>query len=513
MLGTVRPSSPVRVSLDRDSGNTWGVAGLLVSWLARLLVALVVTVWRAPLLAALTVVVGVAGWAGYMGRPLTVCVLLLVPGLLVALLGWVRPAWAQRLASQLVGQWLRVTVYRPRWATACLASGATARVGSDVHVPVLVRHTHARGRDVLTVRAAPGQTVADWQAACASLASTFAAHSVIARPGSRPGWVVLDVLRRDPLAGESTAPNPARLPASGGVELGRDEHGQPFALDPFATPHAGMQGATRSGKSSTCYTLLGALAHRPDVVVCGVDPSGLLLDPFTHGRGSAWIATGTHADDLDHAAHVLADLVALMDDRVRDLRAAGVDKLAGFTPGTPAVWVVLEEYPGLLAAAKALDGERGAKPGERLAPRLEAAVGRLVKEGAKVGVCVLVLAQRMSAEALKTDDRANLGCRVTLRVDNADAVAMLHDGLTRDQTQTVREFAPGVALVETPGVPLRRVRMHYTSYEAYRARVTAGLAAQTAPALGCDLVGEVLDHPTAAAARGTRPGATEGAAA
>lgn len=103
-------------------------------------------------------------------------------------------------------------------------------------------------------------------------------------------------------------------------------------------------------------------------------------------------------------------------------------------------------------------------------------MGRLVKEGAKVGICVLVLAQRMSADALATDDRSNLGMRITLRVDNADAVVMLHDGINRAGIDAVRQFAPGVGLVEAPGEPLRRVRFHYTDHATYRQRVAAGLA-------------------------------------
>lgn len=453
--------------------------------------------WRAPL------VVSVAAWAAYdlwlwwTGDVATAGALLAVPVTAVVALWLVRPEWAALLRSILVGQWLRVAVYRPRWETAVMAAGVVARIGRRVEVPRLREHHHTRqGRDVLVVRCAAGQTLADWEAVCPSLASTFTAHSVRARAASRPGWVVLDVLRRDPLSGEIAAPNPARLPSSGVIALGRDEHGNAFGFDPTATPHAALQGATRAGKSSTAYTALAALAHRPDVVVAGVDPSGILLTPFKAGRGAPYIATGTRPDDLDHAATVLTGLVDLMDARIRDLLDAGVDKVEEFTPALPAVWVVLEEYPGLLTAAKALDTQRSAKAGDRLAPRLEAIIGRLVKEGAKVGVCILAIAQRMSAEAIKTDDRMNLALRITHRVDNADAVAMLHEGLEHDQVKAVRKFAPGVAIAENVGLDTRRVRMFYTSYRTYRTRVAKGLAKQSAAALGCDLVGEIVPLPT-----------------
>jgi len=472
------------------------MAQVIVEAVCEVIATLLAATWRAPLVVMAAAWVGYDLWQWYVGEFATASIVLAVPVALLTALWLARPEWARWLWSRLVGQWLRVSVYCPRWETAVLAANIVTRLGRDVQLPRLREHHHTReGRDVLVVRCAAGQTVEDWQAACPSLASTFTAHSVRARESSRLGWVVLDVLRRDPLAGETTAPNPARLPTDSVIVLGRDEHGNPFGFDPCATPHAALQGATRSGKSSTCYTALAAMAHRPNVVVAGVDPSGILLTPFVAGRGPSYIATGTRPEDLDRAATILADLVELMDARIRDLLTDGRDKIGEFTPAVPAVWAVLEEWPGLLAAAKALDGQRGAKPGDRLAPRLEASVGRLVKEGAKVGLFLFAVAQRMSADAIKTDDRMNLALRITHRVDNTDAVTMLHEGLDRDQVKAVRAFSPGVALVESAGQDVRRVRMHYTSYEDYRARVAKGLANQAAPALGCDLTGEVITLP------------------
>ena len=43
--------------------------------------------------------------------------------------------------------------------------------------------------------------------------------------------------------------------------------------------------------------------------------------------------------------------------------------------------------------------------------------------------------------------------------------------------EAVRQFKPGVGIIEAPGEPLRRVRMHHTDYATYRRRVTEGLAA------------------------------------
>ncbi|GMA40843.1 hypothetical protein GCM10025883_28880 [Mobilicoccus caccae] len=506
MFAASHVTAPVAVRVEHSSAGAGARA--LVS-VVRAVGALLGVAMHAPLLVVAAALIG--GWAGLLtaGHYVVASTLVLLVAAAGAVLARYRPGTLRGLTTAATGQAFRVLVYRPRWDTACHAAHLAPRIGTATHTPGLVRHTRtANGIDVLLVRMAPGQTLSTWRDASASLAATFTAHAVTVRETGRPGWVLLDVLRRDPLAQEIVAPDPdarrgtitsldhaSAVPAPGrrggmtvrtspgmprpvgavvrrapaadpytsdpwAVVLGRDEHGRSVALNPYGTAHAGMQGATRSGKSSACYTLLAALAHRPDVIVTGVDPSGLLLGPFTSengGRGGALIATGTSRDDITHAVAVMSDLVTLMDTRIRVLRSSGVDKITTFTASAPAVWVVMEEYPGLLAAAKALDNETGAKAGERLAPRLAAALGRLVKEGAKVGLFVLVLAQRMSADALATDDRMNLALRLTLRVDNGDAVAMLHDGITRDHVHAVRDFAPGMALVESPGVKSRVV--------------------------------------------------------
>lgn len=502
MFTRSRTAEPMRVSVARggsDRGLLWEVlaaGGRLIAWTLSML-------WHCPFLTAgLAVALAArwaadaAGWWAAVAGPLVLAV-----GVCLACWRW--PALRVRAVDSAIRQATGLVLFRPRWEMACKAGGLAPRIGSMVHLPGLARHRHRRGVATLTVRMAPGQTLADWQAGAASVASTFCVHAVTVRDIGRPGWVCLDVLRRDPLGGERTMPDPARH-RTGPIVLGRDETGASCQVDPYGAGHLAIQGATRSGKSALCYGLLAALAHRPEVIVTGVDPSGLLLGPFTVGRGGAWIATGTRDVDLDAAADTLARLVALMDERISQLAASRADKLTLFSPGRPAVWVVLEEYPGLLSAARALDGERGAKPGARLAARIERAVGRLIKEGAKVGVSVAVIAQRMSAGALDTDDRANLATRITLRVDNGDAVAMLHDGLDRCHLDRVRQFAPGVALLESPGTPLRRVRFHYTDYATFRARVEAGIDHTRSGApltLGTVIAGQVIprEHPDPAA--------------
>lgn len=305
-----------------------------------------------------------------------------------------------------------------------------------------------------------------------ALAAAAGASSVRARRLS-PSRCRFDLTMIDALAVPRVSADPT---ATGPVVLGRCEDGTELTWDPVTDAHGALQGMTRSGKSALSYTLLGALAARPDVVVCGVDPSGILLDPFEHGRGAAWIACGTA--DFTRAAAALTGVVAEMDRRIADLKAAGLDKLEHFTASRPVLVVVLEEWPGTQSACQAEDKATGRTGADAVLPVIERAAGRLIKEGAKVGVRVFVIAQRMSATAISTDDRANLSLRITLRVDNGDAIRMLHDGAD-SIAREVREFAPGCALAESTGTSLQRARMDFTSFALYRRRVATGLATVT----------------------------------
>lgn len=313
-----------------------------------------------------------------------------------------------------------------------------------------------------------GSSVDKVLATADALAAANRATSVRARRLS-PSLCRFDLTMIDALGVPRLSADPA---STGPVVLGRCEDGTELTWDPTGDAHGAFQGMTRSGKSALSYTLLGALAARPDVLVCGVDPSGILLDPFEHGRGAAWIACGTA--DFTRAAAALNGVVAEMDRRIADLKAAGMDKIETFDAERPVLVVVLEEWPGTQSACQAEDKAAGRSGAEAVLPVIERAAGRLIKEGAKVGVRVFVIAQRMSSGAISTDDRANFSFRVTLRVDNGEAIRMLHAGADA-VAQEVREFAPGCAVVEGANVPFQRARMDFTSFATYRRRVAEGI--------------------------------------
>ncbi|WP_409482775.1 hypothetical protein [Arsenicicoccus dermatophilus] len=441
--------------------------------------------WRHKRHTAALAVAGVVSWLVGGTRLFTLVLLAVaVPSLVGAWWREVDPVGFERWCA---GPWRRVRLswwWRRSWPgmSQVLDLGrehtTTAKDGDQVTVwrPARARVKATSTTLHVRVRVPAGKTAAHVLAQAEAVAAMAGASSVRAEKAS-PSVAVWHLCMVRVL----DTPRPSAPPTSarGPVVLGRREDGTDLTWDPWVDAHIGLQGQTRGGKSHGVQTLLAGLSMRTDVVVTGCDPSGILLGPWCAGRGGAWIATGTR-DMTAHAA-VLTALVTEMDHRIATLTHAGVDKLTRFTPATPVLVVVLEEYPGLLAAARSDDDTTGRKAGDRITPLIERQVGRLVREGAKVGVRVVVLAQRMSAKTLDTDDRANLPTRITLRCDSTDSIRMLHDGIDVDPAD-VRAFPPGICLTETPGHPLTRARLDSTTYATYLRRVEDGThATNTTP--------------------------------
>lgn len=260
------------------------------------------------------------------------------------------------------------------------------------------------------------------------------------------------------------------------VRLGRDETGHDVIVDFMAPWHMFVQGMSRSGKSVDVYLLLAPLAARDDTIVVGVDPTGILLSPWRAASGDKYRYLG--AADMRAAADALAAICREMDDRIVALMDAGLDKLDTFTSQTPLLVVVLEEYPGTLSLAEVYDSAEGLKPAERTATSIKRSVRRLVQEGAKVGVRVVMIAQRADASIVGGTERSNFGLRISMRVDNNDAVRMLHPSATDDLCEAVQLAQPGQGVYELPGHRLTRFKADFCTYQQYtqfvRRQVQAG---------------------------------------
>ncbi len=342
-------------------------------------------------------------------------------------------------------------IARLRWQfrQACIGSGVAIAVdapiaGTGWHTPEVTRVQ--LGPPVrLTVRMVPGQIPAALQRAGLLVAPHLG--GVMIRVEDRGhGFAVVTVLDHDPLAGvlELRLPRPDRR-----VLLGRDEGGSEITEDWRVAPHMVIQGVTRSGKSVLTYGLLAQLAGQPDVLVAGCDPTGLLWRPFTGTRHADWMVSGL--GDLGAHDKLLTRLCEEMDDRIRCL-PYDRDTIR-ITPERPALVVVLEELAGLLRAADAVDKDTG--------KRIRAGMGRLLAEGAKVGIRVIILVQRAEAQTVGAFERAMCSLRISFRTDNRASVELLHPGCDPATADAHTTAKPGIALLSAPGMPLTRIRSPY----------------------------------------------------
>lgn len=365
-----------------------------------------------------------------------------------------RKAWAE-----LIAEGYEVDEITEGWRRACEGAGVSHRIdtvsGPTIVTPTVV-HVTLGPPVVLMVQLLPGQLGADLAAAGGRIAPALGGRRLQVTPRGHT-HVRVEVIDHDPLA--------AIIPlvrSGAGTHIGRDESGAELADDWQAMPHAVVQGVTRSGKSGWLYAQLAQLAARPHTIVAGSDPSGLLWRPWHAHRQPMWRVGGL----ADLGAHValLEYLVADMDRRIgriapdRDTVELGAE--------CPLIVVVLEEYPGLLRAADALDAKLG--------KRIRGMVSRLLAESHKAGFRLIVVTQRAEANIIGGFERAMCSFRLSFRVDAADSLRLLHPAAAVDRVDEHMAAAPGVALLTAPGRDLARMRAPWLGgYAEYAAAVTS----------------------------------------
>jgi DNA segregation ATPase FtsK/SpoIIIE-like protein len=311
-----------------------------------------------------------------------------------------------------------------------------------------------------TVELPPGMIIDDLRELAHRIAPALGARTLrLASIGLTR--VRVELLTTDPLA-ELVAPVRPVRSIHEPLILGHGEDGHPVTLDLASAAHAIVQGTTGGGKSVALYSLLAQLTRAPDIRITGADPTGLLLRPWA-GRWSDVPSPVLGTGDPTRYVLMLDQLVRVMDQRVASI-PPGRDSVE-HTPALPVLLAVLEEYPGVLRVVDSTDAKLG--------KQLRALVGRLLAEGRKAGVRVLIVAQRADASVIGGFERGQASHRLSFRVDSADAVRMLHPDGTPDIVAGHATAPAGVALLTAPGLPLTRLRAPYLPYADYCAEVAA----------------------------------------
>lgn len=319
------------------------------------------------------------------------------------------------------------------------------------------------------VQMLPGQLMADYEERSAELAEAMGGVSLTWRHRAH-GYIVGTLRYRDPLADPVRLPELVPAASCSNVLVGLLDSGVPLTIRLDQIAHMIVQGATRSGKSRFIYGLLSQLAQCSDVRISGSDVTGLLLRPFVGTRHGDDLALGTR--NITEHAEVLERLVAVMDDRIAripdDVDVLPVDE------HDPYELVVIEELPGLIRAAEAVDAlHKGDRKYIPLVGRIRAAYGRLMAEGAKVGFRVVIVMQRADASIIGGFERGQASFRITFPVLDPASVQMLHPSCDTETAARHATEKAGIALVSGPGVPLARMRSpQMGDYASFRANVT-----------------------------------------
>jgi S-DNA-T family DNA segregation ATPase FtsK/SpoIIIE len=351
---------------------------------------------------------------------------------------------------------------RYQWRCVCLGAGINQFISNatgGVQVVPEVTNVHiGSGQLVLTVRVLPGQLPSDLSDAAERLAFGMGAEQVRVLP-FRADFVRVVLRDHDTLAGVVANVKPvssALLP----ITLGTDEIGEAVLLDLSSAAHLIVQGATGGGKSMGMYSMLAQLAEAPDIRITGVDPTGLLLRPWANRwRDIPSPALGT-ATPFGYLS-TLDKVVAEMDRRISTM-PVGRDSVE-LGPGCPVILVVLEEHPGAL---RILDTQDAA-----VARTYRALVSRLLAEGRKAGVRVVLLTQRADAAIVGAYERGQASHRISYRIDSTEGLKMLHPDISPEHAAAHSSSLPGVALATMPGRPLLRLRSPKLLYADYCAAI------------------------------------------
>jgi DNA segregation ATPase FtsK/SpoIIIE, S-DNA-T family len=381
--------------------------------LARAIVALVRFLARHPaldlVLAAEGLAWSLAGWPGPATLTSTVIAVLIVwrirwPG-----------SFSRFVGSPARGKWRRWH-YQRHWLAVLTIAHLVPVFRGQVLVPVLGKVRSTKFTDRVPVRLVSGQAAADFAARAENLAHGFGAMLCRVR-SSRPGFLILEFVRRDALAVIIPALAIPGQPDLKALAVGRREDGSVWLIRLHGT-HLLIAGATGAGKGSIIWSLIRAmlgLLQARLVKILAADPKVMEL---AYGR-AIFDRYGQYAADP-------AAIVAMLEAAVGDMQARAA-KLAGkqrdHTPTTefPFVVVLVDEVAFLTAY----------QPDRQLRERVKAALATLTTQGRAVGYCVVAALQDPRKEVMSI--RNLFPDRIAMRLDEPEQVDMVLGDGARDR--------------------------------------------------------------------------------
>ncbi|GAB3989917.1 FtsK/SpoIIIE domain-containing protein [Actinoallomurus acanthiterrae] len=385
-------------------------------------------------------------------------------GWLVYAVGWKLPLFLLGLACLGLGCWAaywwdsflrlvarpararfrHVFVYRRHWQPVMVMSGLAFYRNAREYLPAIKRVRVDATTDRVLVKMLSGQAPGIWRDHAENLAHGFGAALCRIRTASKPGFVWLELVRRDALA----TPLPA-LPVPGSehevdltaLPVGKREDASPWLLRLLGT-HVLIAGATGAGKGSILWSLIRALlpAMRAGLVqVWGLDPKRMEL---AFGRG----IFNRYSDDASGGMVELLE-AAVAEMHKRAARFGGVTRTFLATVADPFIVVMVDELAFLTAYC----------PERDLRKRADAALATLTSQGRSVGICVVGALQDPRKDVINI--RNLFPTRIALRLDESDQVDMVlgdgayERGALADQISPIPRVGAGVGYVRLEESP------------------------------------------------------------
>ena len=223
--------------------------------------------------------------------------------------------------------------------------------------------------------------------------------------------------------------------------LGVDEENNLLTFDLTAMPHTLIAGTTGSGKSVLMNSIIASLCYNYSPNDCRfvmIDPKQVEL--------SRWDRLGDFlhcpvVTDTSRAPDVLEELCRLMDSRYKAMRRRHVNESEGLFPR---IVVIIDELADLM-----LTNRKGA----------ETSIVRIAQLGRAAGIHLLLATQRPTVNVVTGLIKANVPCRIALKVASArdSGVILDHGGAEHllgrgdalisfpDRTTPVRFQAPFIS--------------------------------------------------------------------
>jgi DNA segregation ATPase FtsK/SpoIIIE, S-DNA-T family len=437
--------------------------------LVRALIAIIKFLARHPVL-DLVLAVELLAWS-MAGWPAPVVLTSTVTALLIV---W-RIRWptsfSRFIGKPVRGKWRRWH-YQRHWLAVLTIARLVPVYRGQVLVPVLGKVSSTRYTDRVPVRLVSGQAAADFADRAENLAHGFGAILCRIR-SARPGFLILEFVRRDALAAIITAvaiPQHADLKA---LAVGRREDGSPWLVRLHGT-HLLIAGATGAGKGSVIWSLIRAmlgLLQAGLVRVLAADPKVMEL---AYGR-AIFDTYGQYAADL-------AAIVAMLEAAVCDMQARAAQLAGKQRDHTPTI-----EFPFVVVLVDEVAFLTAYQPDRQLRERVKAALATLTTQGRAVGYCVVAALQDPRKEVMSI--RNLFPDRIAMRLDEPEQVDMVlgdgarDRGATSDLISADPATGAGVAFVRLEADPDPvRVRAAWVSDEDIRS-----MASQCTAALVPDL--------------------------